>query len=367
MDPGPTDRAARTRTRARVQLVIVVLFCLALTGLVLTFAIPLVGLLATLTALRGVLHEGPPCASAPLRAPSTPISAGNAPDVAQLGELCDVGVRGVVTALLVHADGRVIVATRASEGARPAVRAWPPSGPSSRVEVPDVVRALVLHPDGTVLGTDDAGHLLRFDAAVTRVLDTREAHGKEGANGLAVGGGAIWTAGNDGRVLRWPLDLESPVEVMQVDGRAWSVQWDGTGPVVGRGFGTDDIGSVHLRGQAVDVADAVYDVDVSPQGNVAWSGDPGFGTLGPPEITWPARGTARDVAWSPDGSLLLVGTWAGDIRLVQVPTGDVGLWHQTPGRVQKVAWSPDGQWFATGGDGGVVRLWGVPETPYPSP
>jgi hypothetical protein len=66
------------------------------------------------------------------------------------------------------------------------------------------------------------------------------------------------------------------------------------------------------------------------------------------------------VAFSPDGSLLATGDWAGGIRFWQVPS-----WHELPAPkhtlgpiIWACAFSPDGRYFAACGQGGLV-LWKV--------
>ncbi len=74
------------------------------------------------------------------------------------------------------------------------------------------------------------------------------------------------------------------------------------------------------------------------------------------------------VAFSPDGTQLLIGHWDDAARLWDRATGspiEPLLRHHDPVRV--VAFSPDGQTLLTGGAGGSVRLWdraGQPLSPW---
>jgi WD40 repeat protein/serine/threonine protein kinase len=69
-------------------------------------------------------------------------------------------------------------------------------------------------------------------------------------------------------------------------------------------------------------------------------------------------GSARDVAFSPDGSLLAAGLSTGGIVLCDVASGEPRLPTMRHGRnVLAVAFRPDGKLLATGSDEGTVRLW----------
>jgi WD40 repeat protein len=71
------------------------------------------------------------------------------------------------------------------------------------------------------------------------------------------------------------------------------------------------------------------------------------------------RGGPR-MAWSPDGSILAVGSWQSMIRLWRRggAAGPVIL-EGHAGQIGALAWSPDGRLLASGGSDGVVRLWDV--------
>ena len=71
------------------------------------------------------------------------------------------------------------------------------------------------------------------------------------------------------------------------------------------------------------------------------------------------KGYVRDVAWSPDRTLLAVGGTAG-IWLYDAHTGaEVSLITGHSFRVNGIAFSPDGLTLASGSRDDTVRLWDV--------
>src|SRR5262249_10379386 len=78
------------------------------------------------------------------------------------------------------------------------------------------------------------------------------------------------------------------------------------------------------------------------------------------------RGEVETIAYSPDGSLLATGDWAGDIRFWQLPSWP---WQELPvpyhalgPRIWVFAFSRDGRFFAASGEGGLT-LWKVGARP----
>ncbi|MCX4920003.1 NB-ARC domain-containing protein [Streptomyces sp. NBC_00687] len=71
-------------------------------------------------------------------------------------------------------------------------------------------------------------------------------------------------------------------------------------------------------------------------------------------------GTARAVAFSPDGTWLATASDVDTVRMCHLATGrTIAILAGHSGRVNSVAVSPDGTWLATGGHDGVVRIWDV--------
>ena len=66
--------------------------------------------------------------------------------------------------------------------------------------------------------------------------------------------------------------------------------------------------------------------------------------------------------WSPDGSLLAVGSSDNDTRLLDLKTGKVSVLEGHSAPIYNVAWSPDGKILASGGADKTVRLWNADGT-----
>ena len=67
---------------------------------------------------------------------------------------------------------------------------------------------------------------------------------------------------------------------------------------------------------------------------------------------------AIDLAWSPDGSLLVAASAAGGVMLYDATTGAVRYTlagHENG--TNCLGWSPNGRLLATGGQDGCVRFW----------
>ena len=86
---------------------------------------------------------------------------------------------------------------------------------------------------------------------------------------------------------------------------------------------------------------------------------------GKPE-NWPAiqnilaghSRAVKSVAFSPDGSRIVSGSWDSTIRLWDAETGDaIGKLKGHPGFVFSVAFSPDGSRIVSGSWNSTIRLW----------
>jgi WD40 repeat protein len=259
------------------------------------------------------------------------------------------------------------------------------------------------------------GDVLRWDTGTwTRIGDA--IHG-EYVLGLAVGPDGTWFAGGtvDGRVLRWPIDGGSTADetLMPVDDVLFgmvAVSPD-EGTLVSGGF--DDLhlwdaasGEV-LRDPLPGYDNLAYGLAFSPNGAILatgdWEGrvrlwdtaswtpieDPlaeglqqvyavGFDSTGTlfaaagfdgslivwDTTTWErVRELAIDdallsLAFSPDGRVLAVGTEAGEIRFIDVDTGQP-IGGPVSGQrdwVNSVAFAPDGETLVAGSQDGSIAL-----------
>ncbi len=71
----------------------------------------------------------------------------------------------------------------------------------------------------------------------------------------------------------------------------------------------------------------------------------------------PAEGPVESVAFGPDGHRVLLGSWDGTARIVDVTSGADPIAVTHGGPVNAVAFAPGGQLIATGGADRAVRLW----------
>lgn len=71
------------------------------------------------------------------------------------------------------------------------------------------------------------------------------------------------------------------------------------------------------------------------------------------------RGRILDLAFSPDGEYLVVGSSIG-VWWYKLPAVDpIALWDTERGMITAIAFSPDGQWLATGDGDGLLKVWDV--------
>ncbi|HNQ89096.1 MAG TPA: WD40 repeat domain-containing protein [Verrucomicrobiota bacterium] len=107
-----------------------------------------------------------------------------------------------------------------------------------------------------------------------------------------------------------------------------------------------------------------YSMAVSPDGRYLVSAymsvnlwDIGDGSL--VRSTWPMGGSASAVAFSPDGTLALVGLTGGSAMLWRIGNGDWAGAFAAGGSVLSVAFSPDGTQAITGSDNNLAKVWRV--------
>lgn len=70
-------------------------------------------------------------------------------------------------------------------------------------------------------------------------------------------------------------------------------------------------------------------------------------------------GRISDLALSPDGCYLVVGSSIG-VWWYELPTMvPIALWDTERGMISAISFSPDGQWLATGDGDGILKMWDV--------
>lgn len=84
-------------------------------------------------------------------------------------------------------------------------------------------------------------------------------------------------------------------------------------------------------------------------------------------ISYDGGSLGESFDFSPDGQLLVTGSWDNTVRLWRVSDGkQLQTWRGHSTFVESVAFSPDGKLVASGSLDNTVRLWQVP-TPTPNP
>jgi WD40 repeat protein len=81
-----------------------------------------------------------------------------------------------------------------------------------------------------------------------------------------------------------------------------------------------------------------------------------------PENSSNASPERTPIAFSPDGSLLVVGVSDGSLYVLNAQTLEIirrFQAHDNPGGLLALAFSPDGRLLATSSQDGTIRLWGI--------
>jgi WD40 repeat protein len=236
-------------------------------------------------------------------------------------------------------------------------------------------------PDGrTVVAAGSTDAAVRFwDVDSGQLLDVWEAPGAL-VYGLAYSpDGRLLAAGDgDGSLLLWDLDsglsalprlrLDNPPTVLSI-----SFQPDGRWLATGSGSGLIriwDRTSGELR-RELRASDNPVRATFSPDGRLLAAGSGGFAPDYAVRLWDPANGQlvrtleghttdVKDLAFSPDGRLLVTCDGDGITRLWAVTTGQALQILEQPWSTDSVAFDPAGTAFATGGFDGLVRIWGLP-------
>ena len=207
---------------------------------------------------------------------------------------------------------------------------------------PDWVTGMAVSQDGTrVLTSCDDGKLRLWSLANARVLREIESTGEVVFTSVDLspdGNQALAATAANGKVQMW--NLTTGDEATTNDGAAWMEFGDRAGILWAARFAPQGdqvltIGGNDARLWDVETREPV--VRFSPHGAVA----------------------AADI--SPDGKLLVTGSWDRSAKIWDIATGKAvrkldGL-HQ--GYINSVEFSPDGQTILTASDDGIARLWDV--------
>jgi WD40 repeat protein len=292
------------------------------------------------------------------------IALSNIAQLVESGTLCDPAATGLVTALHAASPTALLAGRRDDDAVLWDLSTGLGQPLSGSGEIVGVASA----DDGTLFTGSAGGYVQAWDPTPPFPVRWTARPSWGPTWGIApLPGGEVVVGSNTGTLAR--LDATG---VVVASARGWRMIW---GVEVGPDselLVSETLGGLH-RVRADTLADLgirqsglAWQADVNAAGDIAIASDghavivDGSGR----HLVAPGRGTVRQVAWSPDGTLLALGTWSGDVIVLETATRDK-LWETpaNPRRVQTVAWSPDATWLAAGGDGGVVQLWSVRSLP----
>jgi WD40 repeat protein/tRNA A-37 threonylcarbamoyl transferase component Bud32/peroxiredoxin len=289
-----------------------------------------------------------------------------------------------VYAVAISPDGR-LVATACADGK---VRFWDAESGTrvgATLDHPKAVGALAFHPQGQRLltGCDD-GNARLWMVKSGEVQKPIFPHFRPGSprqgypfrtlvSGVAFSpdGQTVVTSGFDGHVQLWKASTAEQVcPPMQQSGSARGVAFSPDGRTVAAVGALSVLKLWDARtGESVKTIELGYfgsDVDFAPSGErvvvATWdlcSGEQWDYRKGEPlrpELKHFQR--VQSARYSPDGSLILTGSWDHTARVWDAATGQpVGSPMQHRGVVTSAALSPDNHTVATACEDGVVRLW----------
>jgi WD40 repeat protein len=210
---------------------------------------------------------------------------------------------------------------------------WPVPGLWLRIGQP----LLAAHPRGRAIVCSMPNRCLSFVSLKgknreSKVIPAGRVEGLAEAMAFAPDGARVWAVVDDKKVHSWSWP----------EGKLLS-RWEHWDPL--SGLETLNCLAVGRRGVLAGGRNGSFHLLHGEDGKhqQSWSG-PG--------------GAVRCVASSRDGTLALVGTQTGRIRIIRLPSGEtVADLAEHRASVEMAAFSPDGHWLATGSRDGATRLW----------
>ncbi len=224
---------------------------------------------------------------------------------------------------------------------------------------PDYVTALDLSADGTLaITTCDDGAARLWRLADAQLLQTVKSPGKI-FNAVSVAPdsrSALVTSNLDRKVYRWDL----PAAAGAADA-ASGATGSASAPALAALLDFKQLGGVVWA--ATYARDGKHLLTIGGNDAALWSVD----TLRP-VMRFSPHGAVASAALSPDGKLLVTGSWDHSAKIWDAATGHAirKLENGHTGYINTAEFSPDGRQILTASDDGTARLWDV-ESGQPTP
>jgi WD40 repeat protein len=322
------------------------------------------------SVLRSLAPSAPPCVLVAPPASARPIGLGDVAEIEEAGTLCDPAARGLVTMLRAISPTQILAGRRGADAV-----VWDlPTGRGVPLTGSGEISGVAVGADGTLYTASIHGTVEAREPASPHAVRW-SAHPSWGQTwGIApLPGGDVVVGSNTGTLARL-----GPAGNTVASTTGWRMIW-GVRALSDDELLVSEMGSGLRRVSTKTLDDSTV---VPTHGSVAWQADAtANGTVAVASegralvLTGDAidpvgehRGTVREVAFSPDGTLLALATSGGSLVIVETATRErLAEFPADQGRVQTLAWSPDSTWIATGGDGGLVRIWQVVHRTHPAP
>jgi WD40 repeat protein len=209
---------------------------------------------------------------------------------------------------------------------------------------PDYVTAVDLSPDGALaITTCDDGNARLWRLADAQLLQTAKSPGEifTAASYAPDGQSALVTSYKDRKVYRWQLP-------------------DAVAPAGAAAAPLETLFDFHKLGglvwTATYTADGKHLLTIGGNDATLWSNE----TL-KPVMNYSPHGAVASAAFSPDGKLVVTGSWDHSAKIWEVATGHAirKLEGGHTGYINTAEFSPDGSLVLTASDDGTARLWDV--------
>ncbi len=210
----------------------------------------------------------------------------------------------------------------------------------TRLGSQEFVTALAWSPDGrNVVSGNFDGEIQIWDVGTHQLLVSIEGHTRAITSIAWSPDGLFFASGSlDDTIRIWNAVTFEPSQIIEVDAEItinYSVTWSPGGEQI-----------------------AAYGADKGRGGITVWNA-----TTGVRRSFWRHNRETSVVKWSPNGDVIAVGSFGGQVRFFDANTGEVLTTLEADSyTVHALAWSPDGTYLASNGGYGTVgdrklRVW----------